>query len=596
MTRPPEPEATSDAAPASPAELARLVGPDADRSGLDAASPEQRRRVMHTLQRTAGNASVNRMLRKLGGPADSSSAAADPTPGEVVERLGPGRSLDPSVSGRMGAALGADLSRVRLHDDVASANLTGSLGARAVAVGEHVAFAPNEYRPGTPLGDALIAHELAHVVQQSDGPSVARSVAPGARLEADADRAAAGALQVLHGGARGPRGLRPALRAGLRLQRCDVKRANPLDAAKVTDAATASKALDAYLGMNATERREAVRATYKNGLAGILQQLRPEDQVGKYVDALREITRTVEEEETRASSGMTDDQMAAALRDWRRKKAEDAAKAEAAAHAAPHDPPPPPPNEAEIEAQRKRQVDAQALPQPVVGGWDALPAADKAAWNARANAAIASVVVYANGHFPELGIKAANFQVAFKEIEARGATVVAAGSPAQIGFAFVKAVEANPAYVMDVVVHEIFGHPAYGTYGSEYHLALYDKAMAGMPGYHKPAEGTQDRTNELDAYAYQETEIYSVLRSAPYRTPPTAADVNKVPNLDSQALVDWHVSLIRDEWPDKLVVPVLRGLRMRLVVDPRIKGMAMHIFDKAVTSKLDAKTAAEVIK
>ena len=69
--------------------------------------------------------------------------------------------------------------RVRLHDDPAAARLTRSLGARALAVGEHVAFGPNEYEPGTPVGDALIAHELAHVVQQgaAGGPAaIARLV------------------------------------------------------------------------------------------------------------------------------------------------------------------------------------------------------------------------------------------------------------------------------------------------------------------------------------------------------------------------------------------------------------------------------------
>jgi Domain of unknown function (DUF4157) len=557
---------------------------------------------MHTLQRTAGNAYVNRMLRKLSAPElnpgqaelDRSAAGDHSDPERVAEQLGPGRPLDPSVRSRMGPALGADFGSVRLHDDAASANLTSSLGARAMTVGEHVAFAPNQYRPGTPLGDALIAHELAHVIQQSDVATVSRSAAPGAQLEADAASAAAGALHVLHGGAAGRRG-RAALRSGLRLQRCDVKKPFP-NPKTITDAASATKAMEAYLSQGAADRRATIKAVDKKDLAAALKLLPAADQIGKYSAALAEIGRIVEEEETHAASGMTDDQIAATQRDFIKKKAEDAAKAEALKNAPPAAPPPPAPAPAQVEAERKKIVEKQALPQPVVGGWDALPAADKANWTTRATNAIAKVVTYANAHYPELGITAANFKIAFKEIEARGATVVAAGSPAQIGFAFVTAVEANPAYVMDVVVHEVYGHPGYGPYGTEYHLALYDKAMATMPGYTKPAGGTQDRTNELDAYAYQETEMYAIMRGSPYRTAPTPADVGKVPALDPQGLIDWHVGIMKDEWAPTLLVPILRGYRMRLVVDPRITGTALHIFDTAMTNKLDAATVAAVMK
>ncbi len=611
---------------------------------MGAGSAEQRRRVMHALQRTAGNATVNRMLRELasppevtpgparlaGAPATSridvddnatpspgqmrrgeqaagqnqvafrlfeGAATADPDPEQIVQRLGPGRSLDTSVRTRMGAALGAGLGAVRVHDDDASAKLTSSLGARAMTVGEHVAFAHNQYEPGTPLGDALIAHELAHVVQQSDGRNVARSVQPGSQLEADADGAAASALQVLHGGAPGRRGLGPALRSGLRLQRCSGKRANPFaDYAAITDTVSASKASDAYLSMGAADRRAAVKASYKSGLPSVLSKLAPADQINKYAGALREITRTVEEEETHASSGMTDDQIATTQRDYIKKKAQDAAAAAAAAKAPPGAGPPPVPAPAEVEAERKKQVEAQALPKPAVGGWDALSAADKAAWTTRATNAIAKVVTHATAKHPELGITAANFKIAFKEVEGRGAGVVAMGSPAQIGFAFVTAAEADPAYVMDVVVHEVFGHPGYGPYGSEYHLALYDKAMATMPGYVKPAAGSEDRKTEQDAYGYQETEIYALLRGSAYRTAPKPADVAKVPNLDPKTLVRWHIRLMKDEWAPTLLVPILRGLRMRLVVDPRITGPAMNIFDDSLKAEVDAATASAVTK
>jgi hypothetical protein len=226
--------------------------------------------------------------------------------------------------------------------------------------------------------------------------------------------------------------------------------------------------------------------------------------------------------------------------------------------------------------------------------WGGLSAADKGNWIKRGNKAVDTVVKHAKAKHPELKITAANFNLDFPKTQARGLNVVAAGSPALIGKTFVQSVELNPAYVMDVVVHEIFGHPEYGTYGTEYHLALYDQATAKVGGYVKPAAGSPDRTTELDAYAYQETEIYAVLRSSSYRTAPTAKDAPKVPNLDTQTLVDWHVGLIKKQWAPTAVVAILGGLRKRLRVDPRITQAALTMFDIAVLNNFDAKTQAAV--
>jgi hypothetical protein len=129
----------------------------------------------------------------------------------------PGRPLDRQVGARVGAAYGRDFSGVRVHHGTPGADVASRRSARAVTVGGHVAFAPGEYRPGTVVGDALIAHELAHVVQQEGAAGVAAAPAHGA-LEADADRAALSALLASQGRER--RGIVPALRTGLALQSC----------------------------------------------------------------------------------------------------------------------------------------------------------------------------------------------------------------------------------------------------------------------------------------------------------------------------------------------------------------------------------------
>jgi hypothetical protein len=101
---------------------------------------------------------------------------------------GAGTSLDAGVAGRMQESLG-DLSDVRVHTDDTADTLNRSVSARAFATGTDVYFAKGEYSPGSASGDKLIAHELAHVVQQrgsaSGGPLTVSQ--PGDAMEREAD-------------------------------------------------------------------------------------------------------------------------------------------------------------------------------------------------------------------------------------------------------------------------------------------------------------------------------------------------------------------------------------------------------------------------
>ena len=155
---------------------------------------------------------------------------ASDDPQAIQAELGDGRLLDSGVRSRMESAFGMDFVHVRAHTDTTAAVLSTRMNARAFTVGEHVAFGANEYKPGTLVGDAIIAHELAHVVQQGGGTT---SVAPLQTknavynaLEEDADKSAIGAVGRLWGGVTGalsnivPNTI-PTLRSGLRLQRCD---------------------------------------------------------------------------------------------------------------------------------------------------------------------------------------------------------------------------------------------------------------------------------------------------------------------------------------------------------------------------------------
>jgi hypothetical protein len=64
---------------------------------------------------------------------------------------------------------GQDFSRVRVHTDAAGADAARSVQARAYTYGPHIVFGAGEYAPATAQGKHLLAHELAHVVQQGAG-------------------------------------------------------------------------------------------------------------------------------------------------------------------------------------------------------------------------------------------------------------------------------------------------------------------------------------------------------------------------------------------------------------------------------------------
>jgi hypothetical protein len=158
-------------------------------------------------------------------------AALGADPGAVRERLGPGQPLEGELRARMESAFGQSFAHVRAHTDAGAAGLVGAMNASAFTVGEHVAFGQGAYRPGTLMGDALIAHELAHTLQQSapGSPGGARATAG---IEHEADLAAAGAIGAL-GHGRQAAVARPQP-TGLRLQmsncggrRCDFRTRTP---------------------------------------------------------------------------------------------------------------------------------------------------------------------------------------------------------------------------------------------------------------------------------------------------------------------------------------------------------------------------------
>jgi hypothetical protein len=101
-----------------------------------------------------------------------SASIVRPTPSKSDARAVPGgvgTSLPALVRHDLEPRFGHDFSRVRIHADERAADAAGAMHARAFTVGRDIVFGAGMYRPETAAGRSLLAHELAHVVQQSGG-------------------------------------------------------------------------------------------------------------------------------------------------------------------------------------------------------------------------------------------------------------------------------------------------------------------------------------------------------------------------------------------------------------------------------------------
>jgi len=96
------------------------------------------------------------------------SSAVGEVPPIVYDVLrSPGQPLDAGTRAFMEPRFGQDFSGVRVHTDAKAAESARTVSARAYTVGQNIAFDRGQYQPHTPKGAGLLAHELAHTVQQA---------------------------------------------------------------------------------------------------------------------------------------------------------------------------------------------------------------------------------------------------------------------------------------------------------------------------------------------------------------------------------------------------------------------------------------------
>jgi hypothetical protein len=128
---------------------------------------------------------------RTGPPAltlGSGPAGSSPSPASI----GPGQPLLPAIKAALEPVLEVPLDQVRVHTDPKASEAAKGLSARAFAYGPHIFLGSGQ----SPSNLELMAHEVAHVLQQQGAPAVQRS-APGESnaYEREAQQASASAMR-----------------------------------------------------------------------------------------------------------------------------------------------------------------------------------------------------------------------------------------------------------------------------------------------------------------------------------------------------------------------------------------------------------------
>lgn len=156
------------------------------------ANAEPRADLLRHLQHSHGNAYVQRVVGEAGG-----EKTHEPDTGAESHARGGAQPLDAGVRSQMESAFGESFGDVRVHTGKQDGEVVGELGARAFTRGRDIYFRESEYNPSTREGQELLAHELAHVVQQRGGSS-ARGASVGLvgdTFEQEADEVAASVMR-----------------------------------------------------------------------------------------------------------------------------------------------------------------------------------------------------------------------------------------------------------------------------------------------------------------------------------------------------------------------------------------------------------------
>ncbi len=133
---------------------------------------EQVMRRAETPEQSAGSdkpSAISRQLPTISRtPTGAAGIEVSPDVETQIQGLrGGGRPLSESERAFFEPHFGQDFSRVRIHADGRAAGAARAVHARAFTVGQDVVFGSGHGKPETVSGVRLLAHELAHVLQQN---------------------------------------------------------------------------------------------------------------------------------------------------------------------------------------------------------------------------------------------------------------------------------------------------------------------------------------------------------------------------------------------------------------------------------------------
>jgi len=113
--------------------------------------------------------------RSAGGTAET--PVVTPAAGvEISQALSGGRPLPATIRKPLELRFGYNLGQVRIHTGASAESASRRLGAGAFTLGPNVFFNSGEYNPETAAGQALLIHELVHVIQQRGDTSSRQSI------------------------------------------------------------------------------------------------------------------------------------------------------------------------------------------------------------------------------------------------------------------------------------------------------------------------------------------------------------------------------------------------------------------------------------
>lgn len=454
-------------------------------------------------------------------------AAADPR--GIQSQLRSGASLDGRVRAQAESRLGRDLSGVRVHTDGTAGRLAGQLNARAFTVGRDIVFGQGEYTPGTLIGDALIAHELAHVVQQgrsAPGPAEALEAGhPDGVLEREADQAAIETAAARHG--LPYRAALPRLRTGLRLQRCETAREKEIKRlAGLQRSHLEQQAREQERQRREQQRQQEIARLRSRGVAN------PENQVPE-----------VRAEEIQVTAEGVRDEL-------------------------------------------NRTVQAATPPPNPIARWQNLP--DQGAYLTAARSTLSRVesTARADAQFADIArlIRRKPLVITAETAKTglrKGWYAWVDNSNFAVSMNFIDDASRDVRNVYPVIAHEIGGH----TVDVNYLQEISQEMLTGLdPTLRASLVGTPELRQDYHmAYTYQATEIYSAVRQHRYErgipgfTPHHGA-------ISADANIPMRLTQLRDRWHPEVSKAVLQDLLRQLAANPEVRRDDINFLRSQITA------------